>query len=71
MEYVRAATSVRMKEYGNKSIAPVWMYHAEVKNKKTGKIIFQSGINRRRDDACYEVAQFLRNHPEIINEYVN
>ena len=70
VNYIHTITSVKTKEYKIEGRS-IWKYIATVKNKQTLQVLFESGVNPRRDDACFEVAQFLRNHPVMINEYIN
>lgn len=71
MKYKHITTSMRMREFGTND-HKVWRYFAVTYEKgNPAKIVFQSGINSTRDDAAHEVMQFLRTHPEYINEWVN
>ena len=70
MQYV--TTSVRITNNVNIR-GPIQVFYHCVTYLKgfPNKVVFTSGVNTRRDDAVQEVLQFLSNHPQYINNWIN
>lgn len=75
--YKKVITSVRIQdvtvnEKNRAKSVPIWKYFCVTYEKGHPETeLFRSSLYPSRDGAVREVQQFLQNHPEYINEWVN
>ena len=75
--FKKVTTSVRIQdvtvnEKNRAKSMPVWKYFCVTYEMgRPERELFRSALNSSRDGAVREVQQFLQNHPEYINEWVN